>query len=149
MSKETGGYWRLLEPGEPIQEGDQWRDETFGRVTWKPAQLFGCSTEDGIYRRRITTPDWPTPIAFVDEKPTEGQSILYRQKDSKGWNHAEYTERYYDLNSVTHWLPAPPDLPEPKPAWEVAWDALDKSCMTHDTRYTFMLGFKAAQKEKA
>jgi hypothetical protein len=138
-------YWRLLDGGEDRRAGDQF----LSGGLWRDCKLtIGDAIGEDIIRRRITVPDWPTPIAFVDEKPKEGQSILYRQKGSKGWNHAEYTERYYDLNSVTHWLPAPPDLPEPKPAWEVAWDALDKSCMTHDTRYTFMLGFKAAQKEK-
>jgi hypothetical protein len=92
---------------------------------------------------------WPTPIAFADEKPKEGQSILYRQKGSKGWNHAEYTERYYDLNSVTHWLPAPPDLPEPKPAWEVAWEDYGTTGPILIAKTDFKFIWDRAQKEKA
>jgi hypothetical protein len=91
---------------------------------------------------------YPTPIAFADEKPKEGQKILYRHKGCKGWNHAEYTERYYDLNSVTHWLPAPPDLPEPKPAWEVAWETMNMM-MGPISRGDFKAIWDRAQKEKA
>jgi hypothetical protein len=144
-------YWRLLEVGEARQKGDEWLDDTCGNHRWKPSEMLGSSVEGSVlYRRRITVPDWPTPIAFADEKPKEGQKILYWQPIAKEWRR----ERAFSIFQLeqrpyaTHWLPAPPDLPEPKPAWEVAWDALDKSCMTHDTRYTFMLGFKAAQKEK-
>jgi hypothetical protein len=144
VSKE---YWRLLEVGESIQRGDEWLNISPPGPRWELTRISGTIDVEDVYRRRITVPDWPTPIAFADEKPKEGQKILYWVPPATAWMVGIYNSKW-NWGNVTHWLPAPPDLPEPKPAWEVAWEDYGTTGPILIAKTDFKAIWDRAQKEK-
>lgn len=66
---------------------------------------------------------WPKIRSLKDDPPPLNSVVLIF--NGKEWNKTIpltifYLQNYH-ANGYTHWLPMPPDPPQPKQAWEEAW----------------------------
>lgn len=113
-------YYRLLNVGETLQEGDQF----YNGGSWSNTTAPGGTVEkyDGPYRRPITSPVWPEPRLIKTDPPELGSTVLMYATGGIRWIGGRYAEDDGNNPNLTHWLPMPPAPPPVKADWEVAFE---------------------------
>lgn len=108
--------WRLLEPGETKQEGD----ELATCLRWVKSTDIGEKVLVGqVYRRRMTIPEDGGWIAYADRMPTQEDADKFGEVIALNCQNGTFARRWdwsvpsTMFNTVTHWrqsnLPIPID----------------------------------------
>jgi hypothetical protein len=131
--------YRLLNVGEPIQEGDEFFSEDGSWLQTKCPP--GTPIIKGIYRRPLAPTGW---IAIKDRKP-EFPCLLGTWANNGQWQHG-LTSGHVFLGDWTYWASPPPPPPQPDPAeqaWEKYYSPKSKFHASSDYRDAFLAGWKA------
>lgn len=154
--------WRLLEPGDVWQEGDQFWARTI-KCEWRGMTILGGSVIEGeVGRRRMTLPEPQGWISVKERMPTKedsgAQDCVLWMFASKSIIAAGWDKQWVELKA-THWMSIPPAPKEPKEpkdpdeeAWEKAYKDLDPDQTWTQSaigagKSAFMAGRKSAAAE--